>query len=758
MAERRRAGRRARRRGLAWLDRSFRRRVAGAAVWIALLAGPAAAQFPPEARGRVVDAGTGTGIAGAVVEVSSGPRALTASDGSFRLRGLVPGRREIRVRAFGYREWRAEVEAENGAVAVIDVALNPAPIALDPVVAQGELASGSGSGATVIGRREIAESGARDLAELLRAQPGVVIVRRGGPGASATLSIRGSGADGVLVLLDGVALNSLLTGEADLSTVPLDAVERVTLLRGSRSARYGSRAMAGVVVLETRRPSDAALAVRAAAGSLGERSAALSLGNRTELGGLTLGGLAGGEWRENTGDFSYAVPAVRGGGRARRENADFGTRSGFVLATMEAGAAGLLRLRADALQMERGMPGSIVQPSRRGRQAVRRGGLALGTRWSRDAFELRLDLDAQEQRASFRDPSPPFGPPYDDDVEVRGLGGSVAATLLFGSLDLATGVDARLLRFRSTMLAPGAPDEQRLGGVWVQGSQTFPLSAGWEIEVNPALRVDHSSLLDAPVLSPRLSGSVARGGWGVRAALGSGFSPPSLADQFFHEGVMARPNPALEPERVRGELEIGVRARGLPAGPLLIDADLAAFRADVDGMILWFPDHRFVWQPDNFDILRRGAEASVVARVPRTDLRATAAVGYTAVRYAGPSLSGQVRYRPKWTANASVATSLGGVRTELAGRYVGERRTVPGSELNRLPSFTLLDLRLARPIAWRGMHAELTASVENLLGRDAAMLIDYPYAGRTWTFGGRLRIGDRGSRPDATSLTPGAKS
>jgi vitamin B12 transporter len=726
-----------------------------AALSIALLASPAMAQFPSEVRGRVVDAGSGTAIAGAVIEADGGPRALSAADGSFRLRGLLPGRREVRVRAFGYREWRDEVEARNGAVAVIEPALHPAPVELGAVLARGE-ASG-GAGATVIGRREIAESSARDLGELVGAQPGIVTVRRGGPGAPATLSIRGSGADGVLVLLDGVPLNSLLTGEADVSTVPLEAIERVTLLRGARSARYGARAMAGVVAVETRRASDGELVARAGGGAWGERSAALTLGDRAELGGLTFGGLAGGEWRENAGDFSYAVPAVRGGGRSRRENADARAVSGFLVATAERGASGLLRLRADALRMERGMPGSVVQPSRSARQRVRRDGLGLGARWGDDRFDVRTHLDVQEQSASFRDADPPFGASYDETVHVRALGGSLAAALPVGSWELTSGLEARLLRFGSSMLAPDAPDQQRLAAAWAQGTRTLPLPDGWEVDVHPALRLDGSSLLDGPILSPRMAASVGRGGWSVRAAVGSGFSPPSLADQFFHEGVMARPNPALAPERVRRELELGIEARGLSASGLSFDAELAAFRADVDGMILWFPDHRFVWQPDNFDARRRGGELSLAVRRPGTSFRAAAAVAYAAVRYAAPPLSGQIRYRPEWTGNASLSGALRGARLEISGRYVGERRTVPGSELNRLPAFALVDFRLSRSISWGGRDAELTAGVENLFGMDAAMLVDYPYPGRTWRLGGRLRIRDRAPSPDADPLTHGEK-
>ncbi|HEX8358562.1 MAG TPA: TonB-dependent receptor plug domain-containing protein, partial [Longimicrobium sp.] len=183
---------------------------------------PAAAQFPAEVRGRVTQRGSGAAVPGARVE-AEGAAAVAGPDGAFLLRGVAPGTRSVRVSALGFREGRFSVDVANGRTVWLAAVLEPAPIALEAIRVR---ARRDGAGATVLDRAEIERSGARDLGEVLRDRAGVTVERQGGPGSPTRVSIRGSSADEVLVLLDGVPLNSALTGEADLSTVPLEAIER----------------------------------------------------------------------------------------------------------------------------------------------------------------------------------------------------------------------------------------------------------------------------------------------------------------------------------------------------------------------------------------------------------------------------------------------------------------------------------------------------------------------------------------------------
>ena len=65
---------------------------------------------------------------------------------------------------------------------------------------------------SVITRADIESSAALDLATLLRQESGVEIAQTGGLGAQAAIRIRGSESDHVLVLIDGVRVNSASTG------------------------------------------------------------------------------------------------------------------------------------------------------------------------------------------------------------------------------------------------------------------------------------------------------------------------------------------------------------------------------------------------------------------------------------------------------------------------------------------------------------------------------------------------------------------
>ena len=87
--------------------------------------------------------------------------------------------------------------------------------------------------------------------EILSFSPGVFVRDFGGFGQLQTLSIRGSSNDQAVVLLDGVRLNTALGG-IDLSTIPLDYVEKFEIIRGGSSALVGTDAIGGVVNIVTK--------------------------------------------------------------------------------------------------------------------------------------------------------------------------------------------------------------------------------------------------------------------------------------------------------------------------------------------------------------------------------------------------------------------------------------------------------------------------------------------------------------------------
>jgi vitamin B12 transporter len=90
------------------------------------------------------------------------------------------------------------------------------------------------------------------VAEALRTVPGVAIDSAGGRGTITQVRIRGSEANQVLVLVDGIEVNGFVDPLFDFADLSVDEVERIEVIRGPQSGIYGSNAHAGVISIVTR--------------------------------------------------------------------------------------------------------------------------------------------------------------------------------------------------------------------------------------------------------------------------------------------------------------------------------------------------------------------------------------------------------------------------------------------------------------------------------------------------------------------------
>lgn len=107
----------------------------------------------------------------------------------------------------------------------------------------------------VITEDDIRVSGAKLLSEVLRTQAGIQLTDSDGSGArNVTASMRGlSGANNVLVLVDGRKLNNPSLAAPALNTVALKDVERIEIVQGSAGVLYGDQAVGGVINIITKR-------------------------------------------------------------------------------------------------------------------------------------------------------------------------------------------------------------------------------------------------------------------------------------------------------------------------------------------------------------------------------------------------------------------------------------------------------------------------------------------------------------------------
>lgn len=150
---------------------------------------------------------------------------------------------------------------------------------------------------TVITREDIELSLATDLAELLRFQAGIDLGRSGGPGQATSIFMRGTESNHTLVLIDGIRINPGTLGGAAIQHISPEIIERIEIVKGARSALFGTDAIGGVINVITRRARDAYVETSVGVGSFNTSSGYVSAGNRSDSGefGITL------NWQDTDG-------------------------------------------------------------------------------------------------------------------------------------------------------------------------------------------------------------------------------------------------------------------------------------------------------------------------------------------------------------------------------------------------------------------------------------------------------------------------
>jgi outer membrane cobalamin receptor len=579
----------------------------------------------------------------------------------------------------------------------------PPPALMDEQVVRLPRAEAAGdptAAATVISAARFAGE-AKDVAQLVATSPGVAVADYGGLGQLTTVSIRGSTADGVLVLLDGLPLNSAFGGAVDLSSIPRGWIERIEVLRGPEGALYGAGALGGVVNVITRRAAAGQWSAEAMGGSFGSGALAAD-GAVAALGGTLL---VAGSGDTTDGRFPYLydpTPTLPGDPLQPRVRANAAASRAGALARLSVPAAGG---RFDALVQasagDRGLPGFATSPThddwqRDGRLlATARytrtsgGGLTVGGRAS-----FRLDrLDVR----------------VGDPVPWRQRGAAVGAAAELGWAHPGGQLSSQLSAEIETIESQGLASTRRTTLGLAVGDDLFLLGA--RLRVAPALRLDavgpFTGLSGKLGSSWRLADS-----WSVRASAGRTFRAPSLAELSFQQGLVM-PNPDLAPES------------GLAADASLV-ADGPFGLATLGGHVTRYRD-LILYQPTSFGRLKpfnagqafvAGVEAEVATAPMLGPARATLSGAwtwlYSELLGGGPDEVGrQIPYRARQRLYARAAAAPGRFSLHVELHHVG-RRFTDRRNLDPIPA-TLLWNAGAGVVLHRPLGLALHVEVKNLL-------------------------------------------
>jgi iron complex outermembrane receptor protein len=477
----------------------------------------------------------------------------------------------------------------------------------------------------VLDRARLEETAGRDLATLLDDEPGMDVTRLGGLGAFATLSIRGSSPEQVLLALDGIPLNPADGAPVDLSTLPLGPLDHVDLYRGRSPWALGVTGLGGAVLLHSRRaPERVAADAELATGSFGTGVLRAWVGG----GGLSLA-IDGLTTRSNfrfTNDQGTAW-TTEDDRLVTRANAD--SSSATILARAELDLdPGRLTLLDAWTTVDRGLPGLGVNPTRESRFSMERHLLALRLDLEPAPFRLAITTWLAATETEVTDPLGEIG---------LGSGNSTVASFVPGAvatlaLPLAPADAWRLTptlhiawRHEATSGSALASASRHLLSGAVEFLSRHRLSEDTGLELGAGLRLEAAlggALDNAPSDTDAAAtslGAFLEAAWraspSLRVTLGARLAPrlPSLFERFGDTGLVLG-NPTLRPESAM-TVETGLRWDA-PLDSHRLSVAALAYATLAEDLIQFVQNSQGVSRPENLASARiLGLELEVQAEL-----------------------------------------------------------------------------------------------------------------------------------------------
>lgn len=560
---------------------------------------------------------------------------------------------------------------------------------------------------TVITRSQIEARQQTDLVELLGRVAGVQFARSGGAGSQTGLFVRGAGSSQVLVLIDGVRINSVLSAGPVLGGIALDAIERVEVVRGNLSSLYGSEAIGGVVQIFTRAGTNSGASARVEAGSGDERAVAAAATQHWQGASLTASVAA-----RRSAPFSAIDPAqVVAGPFALGVNPDIDRhrqRNGSLRFSLPLTPA--IEIGASAwgshndTAFDSTADGAAATHDEDSTQTVMQ---AYGRIAPSDRFSTRLQVSQARDRTENVSSNPFSFNNGRFDARTRTVtlsnhvrvAEAVTATIHLEhaeSRGASTSYDPTfsgvLTSFRRRV------DSAQFGATGAAGAQRVQLSARHD-EYSDVGSATTGLIAYGYDLSPR---------WRATAQVGSAFRAPGFNDLYFP----GFGNPALEPERARSA-EVGLRF----AHQATL-AQFSVYRTDTDNLIAFDFATR---QAQNIARARaEGIEVSLRTRWMDTDFEADASVTRAIDRRTDERL---LRRAPV-ALHLAVRRSFGRFDAGIEASRVGARED---SDINTFARTTLASYSIARLLfGWRvNEHVQLKLRVENVFDEDYELVDGY---------------------------------
>jgi len=541
----------------------------------------------------------------------------------------------------------------------------------------------------VVTAEDIAARGATRLDEVLQDVVGLHVVSSGPAGSLSSASIRGSEASQVLVLIDGVRLNSPQYGQFDLNQLPvaLNEVDRIEVLRGAASALYGSNALGGVINIITRSPEKSPSTQ--VAWTEGERNTRIVNGSTSR----------------QVGDFHYRLGAGSQESDGYRKNSNYDQYTVNGLFGYSPAEDVDVELSAYHLDYDSSIPGSELYPSPNAEQEDKRTVASVKLEAPVGPVKIMARGIYEHHRNDYENPD--FFVDETHKIDTYGVELHIEKT--GDNHTVLMGADYYNDELDSTNIG----DEDQEHGAFFGQLQT-DLPANMTLLLG--LRYDIHSDFDNE-LSPRAALHAAlTDSTRVRLSASKAFRAPTLNDLYWPTDFFSKGNPDLDPETA-WEYELALDQTLNERGRV----SLAGFLRDAKDLISWQPDEFFVYSPVNVNDARIwGVEIDGQFALCRF---ATIGGNYTYLHPKDRDTDEYLLGKPRHETHGFIALKPFEETTlRFDGRYL---RYYPEATRQDKDYF-VADLALTHAIMLGEVAIDATVSVKNLFDKDYEANPGYP--------------------------------
>lgn len=378
---------------------------------------------------------------------------------------------------------------------------------------------------SVITKEEIADQNYASASDALRAIPGVNVLGSGAKGSSMGQDkILLNGDERVLVLVDGRRINLGSSGNSSADWLPpVNAIERIEVLKGGGSALYGTDAVGGVINVIMKKGSDIGnhVTVKAAGGSWNAEQYAISASGSTDSGlGLIVSAT-----KERRGEYKFK----NANGKSQLlKNSGYDDTGVIVKLDQKVGEDNRIGVNFEHINAEGGSPFGYSGFGNTDSHKRISNNVALRYDWNESSDERGyVQVYKNYQHAHFRSPVASRQSNFTDST----IGLEAQQNFKFSDTDeLTVGLEYYKTTVDNTALYTG---ERDVNNKAIFAENRWEFAPSWQL--NTGLRYDHHSKYGSEVTPKVALNKKFDENSNVYLSWGRVFNAPTTDDLFWHQ-------------------------------------------------------------------------------------------------------------------------------------------------------------------------------------------------------------------------------